>query len=269
MTYMNIPYILGKEPISFPQFNSIWKVQADDAYNIITSEGFVVPGLFITYEGKGILSQGNERYELHAGTFFFVQEGIPSEYKCQDNNWKFYYLDFNSLDAIRNLKIPVSKVETTGKVAEAVLLCERIIDTLIAESFGYAYSSNIFLQQLLVLFARELESGQTSRQTELNNILIYIHRNMDKGIRVEELIERSGLSRTSFFSRFRALTGQSPSEYMQNLKLESAKVSLETTSLSVKEISSQLQFYDEFHFSKLFKRKYGQSPSNWRSSRGT
>jgi AraC-like DNA-binding protein len=267
MSYMNIPYVLGKAPITFPQFISIWKVQANDAYNIINREGFVVPGLFITYEGKGILSQGNNRHELQAGTFFFVQEAIVTEYRCQDDNWKFYYLDFSSLDMIRNLQLPVSTVETTGKVAEAVLLCERMIDTLIAESFGYAYSANIILQQLLVLLARENESSPTLRQTELDNILIYIHRNMDKGIRVEELIERSGLSRTAFFSRFRALTGQSPSEYMLNLKLESAKVSLETTSLTVKEIASHLQFYDEFHFSKLFKRKYGQSPSTWRSSR--
>jgi len=267
MSYMNIPYVLEKAPITFSQLISIWKVEANDAYNITKSEGFVVPGLFITYEGKGILSQGNSLYELKAGTFFFVQEAIASEYRCQDNNWKFYFLDFSSFDVIRNLQLPVNKVETTRKVAESVLLCECMIDTLIAESFGYDYSANILLQQLLILFAREQVSEPASRHTELDNILIYLHRNMDKSIRVEELIERSGMSRTAFFSRFRALTNQSPSEYMLNLKLESAKVSLETTNLTIKEIASHLQFYDEFHFSKLFKRKYGQSPSTWRSSK--
>lgn len=41
---------------------------------------------------------------------------------------------------------------------------------------------------------------------------------------------------------------------MLKLKLESAKVSLDTTSLSAKKIASALHFYDEFHFSKLFKK---------------
>ncbi|MBP1962769.1 AraC family transcriptional regulator [Paenibacillus aceris] len=264
MSYMNIPYGLGRNPIPLSQFISIWKVQANDAYNINKGKGFDVPGLFITYEGKGLLSQGEQHHELHAGTYFFVQDAISSTYRCQDNDWKFYFLDFSSLDVMHVLQLPVSRVVSTGKVAEAIHLCERMIDTLIAEPFGYAYSANIILQELLLLFAREHSAAPTSRHTELNKILIFIHRNMDKVIRVEELIEQSGLSRTTFFSRFRSITGLSPSDYMLNLKLESAKVSLETTNVSVKEIAAHLQFYDEFHFSKLFKRKYGLSPTAFR-----
>jgi len=94
-----------------------------------------------------------------------------------------------------------------------------------------------------------------------------MHKNIDKSFRVDELVRRSGMSRTSFFTRFRAVTGYSPNDYMLMLKLESAKVSLETTSLSVKEIGSKLQFYDEFHFSKLFKRRFGLSPSAFRGTR--
>ncbi|WP_171686776.1 helix-turn-helix transcriptional regulator [Paenibacillus planticolens] len=264
MSYMNIPYGLDREPIPLPQFISIWKVQANDTYNISKGKGFDVPGLFITYEGKGILSQGEQHHELHAGTCFFVQEAIPSTYRCQNNDWKFYFLDFSSLDVMPFLQLPVGRVIATGKVADAIQLCERMIDTLIAEPFGYAYSANMILQELLLLFAKEHSAAPSSRHTELNNILIYIHRNMNKAIRIEELIAQSGLSRTTFFSRFRSITGQSPSDYILNLKLESAKVSLETTNVSLKEIAAHLQFYDEFHFSKLFKRKYGLSPSAFR-----
>ncbi|WP_269432460.1 helix-turn-helix domain-containing protein [Gordoniibacillus kamchatkensis] len=63
---------------------------------------------------------------------------------------------------------------------------------------------------------------------------------------------------------FRSRTGMSPSRYMQGLKLDSAKAALETTRLSVKEIAAALHFYDEFHFSKLFKQRYGISPREYR-----
>ncbi|MCY9656798.1 helix-turn-helix domain-containing protein [Paenibacillus chondroitinus] len=264
MSFMNIPYGLGSTPIPLASFISIWKVQANDSYQITKGKGFEVPGLFITYEGKGILTQDEQHYELHAGTYFFVRDGIAATYRCQGNDWKFYFLDFNSMDAVHALHLPVQKVVSTGKAADAIQHCERIIDLLIAEPFGYAYSTNIILQEVMLLFAKEHSAALPARHTELNKIMIYIHRNLDKVIRVDELIDQSGMSRTTFFSRFRSLTGLSPTEYMLNLKLESAKVSLETTSLSVKEIAAYLQFYDEFHFSKLFKRKFGLSPSAFR-----
>ncbi|MCF2938503.1 AraC family transcriptional regulator [Paenibacillus alkaliterrae] len=262
---MDIPYGLGeKSVVPLCKFISIWKVQANDAYQVSKGEGFNAPGLFITYKGKGTLSQSTDRHELHAGTYFFVQEAVPSTYRCQNDDWKFYFLDFSSLDMARFLQLPVCEVVSTGKLAEAIQLCERMIDNLIAQPTGYAYSANILLQEVLLLFAREQTVADNFRHTELNKILIYMHKNIDKPFRAEELVQKSGLSRTSFFTRFRSITGLSPSSYMLKLKLESAKASLETTNLSVKEIASGLHFYDEFHFSKLFKRSYGLSPSAFR-----
>lgn len=98
------------------------------------------------------------------------------------------------------LQLPLNEVVTTGKVAEAIQLCERIIDLLIAEPFGYAYSTNIILQEVMLLFAREHSAALPARHTELNKIMIYIHRNLDKVIRVDELITQSGMSRDYFLS---------------------------------------------------------------------
>ncbi|MFD0693193.1 AraC family transcriptional regulator [Paenibacillus sp. GCM10027628] len=265
MSYMNIPYNLGeKSAVPLCKFISIWKVQANHAYQVSKGEGFAAPGLFITYEGKGILTQSAERHELRQGTFFIVQESIPCAYRCQDDDWKFYFLDFSSLDMARFLRLPVGEVVSTEKVPETVQLCERLIDNLILQSAGYAYSANIFLQEVLLLLAREQSAPGTTGHADLDKVLYYMHKNIDKPLQVNDLVQKSGLSRTAFFSRFRTMTGLSPSVYMLKLKLESAKASLETTNMSVKEIASALHFYDEFHFSKLFKKHCGLSPSAYR-----
>jgi AraC-like DNA-binding protein len=268
MTYMDIPYKLEEVKPEAPscRFISIWKVQANDSYQVNKAGGFDSPGLFITYEGKGILTQGTMRHELRAGTYFFVHKEIPTAYRCLNHDWKFYFIDFNSLDMVHSLQLPAHEPVSSAKIAEALLLCEQIIDTLIAQPAGYTYSAHLRLQEILLLFARERTVTAMPRHAELNNILIYMHKHIDKPLRIEELIRQSGLSRTSFFTRFRAATGQSPSDYLLRLKLESAKVSLETTSLTVKEIAAKLQFYDEFHFSKLFKKHCGVSPSTYRRS---
>jgi AraC-like DNA-binding protein len=267
MSFMDIPYGLpAHTETNACQLGSIWKVQANDTYHVIKSNGFDLPGVFITYEGTGIIAQRNETFELYAGTFFIVQENIATSYRCQNNDWKFYFIDFSSLAMINSLQLPVCEVVSSGKIGEVLQKCEHLIETLIEQSIGYPYAANVLLQEILLLFAKEQSVTTRPQHKELNKIILYIHKHLDKAIRVEELVQLSGLARTTFFTRFRDITGQSPSEYMLKLKLESAKVSLETTTLSVKEIAANLQFYDEFHFSKLFKRKYGLSPSTLRLS---
>ncbi|WP_239696714.1 helix-turn-helix domain-containing protein [Paenibacillus oryzisoli] len=263
---MDIPYGLPtKHKISSCEFISIWEVHANDTYHVTKREGFHVPGIFITYEGNGILSQASETNVLQSGTYFIVQEGVPSTYHCQNNDWKFYFINFSSLDMSRFLELPINEVVSSGKIGLAMQKCEHLIDLLIEQQLGYEFTASILLQEILLLFAKERHAATTQQHQELNKIIIYMHKSIDKTIRVDELIAMSGLARTTFFTRFRSRTGLSPSDYMLKLKLESAKVSLETTNLSVKEISTNLQFYDEFHFSKLFKRHYDISPSAFRT----
>ncbi|MGO4495059.1 AraC family transcriptional regulator [Paenibacillus sp. 2RAB27] len=264
MTFINIPYELEKNDVPTPVLHSIWKVRADNSYEVLQREGFQFPGLFITYNGNGSIRIANRTYELDKNTFFFVESGIPAMYKCVNNDWKFYFIDFSQLNMTRNLKLPIREVISTGKMAEAIQLCERMIDSLIVQPLGHAYASNILLQEIMLLFTREHSVVGHTYHTELNQILIYIHRNLDKQIRIEDLLQLSGWSRTTFFTRFRTLTGLSPTDYLLKLKLASARVALETTSLSLKEIAAKLHFYDEFHFSKLFKKAFGQSPSTYR-----
>ncbi|KRF02279.1 hypothetical protein ASG89_24840 [Paenibacillus sp. Soil766] len=264
MTYIDIPYELEKRDVSLPLFHSIWKVHANNSYEVWKRGGFKCPGVFLTFDGKGSITLANQTYELEKNTFFFVEDSIPAMYKCLNNNWKFYFLDFSQLYMTRNLQLPIREVISTGKMAEAMQLCERMIDGLIAQPLGYEYASNILLQEMFLLFTREHSLVALSHHTELNQILIYIHRNLDKQIRIEDLLQLCGWSRTTFFNRFRALTGLSPTDYLLKLKLAAARVALETTSLSLKEIAAKLHFYDEFHFSKLFKKAFDQSPSMYR-----
>lgn len=268
MTYVNIPYRLGERSAApLCRFNTIWKVEANHTYHSKQPKGFYCPGLFLTYEGEGRFTQvqSGESYRLTPGTYFLVQEKTPCTYTCQEDDWKFFYVDFSSLDMVHSLRLPIYEVIETGELEEAVLRCEQLIDNLIVQPTGCAYTANILLQELLLLFARERPAPEPfRRRSEIDKALYAMHRNIGAPLDLGELVRNSGMSRTTFFTHFRAMTGLSPNAYMLQLKLESAKASLDTTSLSVKEIAAALHFYDEFHFSKLFKSRYGMSPSAYR-----
>jgi transcriptional regulator GlxA family with amidase domain len=66
--------------------------------------------------------------------------------------------------------------------------------------------------------------------------------------------------------RFRAATGQSPSEYLKNQRLGAATELLRTTNLSVGEVAWQIGLHDVSYFTSLFQKHTGLTPAKYRHS---
>jgi transcriptional regulator GlxA family with amidase domain len=81
---------------------------------------------------------------------------------------------------------------------------------------------------------------------------------------VSAMVERSGLSVRSFKRRFSAATGYTPVEYVQALRIEEAKQMLETETASIEEVSASVGYEDPTFFRRLFKRRAGVTPAQYR-----
>lgn len=82
---------------------------------------------------------------------------------------------------------------------------------------------------------------------------------------IQKLAELSGLSTSSFKRKFHATYEQTPTQYINNQRLQKAKELLEISNLSISQIAYQLGFNDPAYFSRLFKKKFNLSPSSFRS----
>lgn len=81
---------------------------------------------------------------------------------------------------------------------------------------------------------------------------------------LKSVAEELHVSPRTLIRRFKRATGQTPSNYVQDLRLETAKRLLETTSNSVDEIVYQVGYQDESSFRRLFKRRIQMSPREYR-----
>lgn len=81
---------------------------------------------------------------------------------------------------------------------------------------------------------------------------------------VAAMVEMSGLPERSFNRRFFRATGQSPMDCVQSLRLEEAKQVLETTDLPIEAIANDVGYEDASSFSRLFRRKTGITPAQYR-----
>lgn len=83
---------------------------------------------------------------------------------------------------------------------------------------------------------------------------------------IKQLCAEVGMSRTSFYNRLKTLTGQAPSDYIFNYKMEKAKMLLTTRKYSVTDIANMLGFCDAKYFGKRFKGVYAIPPSQFADS---
>lgn len=94
----------------------------------------------------------------------------------------------------------------------------------------------------------------------------FISKRIAEPLRVADLAKHAKMSVSAFAHNYRRITGESPYRTVQRLKLETAKHYLLRDRLTVKECAARLGFSSDFHFSRLFKRIEGLSPTQYRHS---
>jgi transcriptional regulator GlxA family with amidase domain len=83
-------------------------------------------------------------------------------------------------------------------------------------------------------------------------------------ITTKQMADSASLS-VDYFSRlFKKETSVSPQHYLKNVRLRAACVFLESSELSVKELSTRAGFKDQSHFVRDFQKAYGVSPMRHR-----
>ncbi len=92
----------------------------------------------------------------------------------------------------------------------------------------------------------------------------YIETNIQEKISVEHLSSRLAVGRRNFDRRFIKATGNTPVEYSQRVKIESAKKAFETSRKTINEVMYQVGYSDVKAFREVFRKITGMSPLAYR-----
>ncbi|WP_224998795.1 GlxA family transcriptional regulator [Cesiribacter sp. SM1] len=93
----------------------------------------------------------------------------------------------------------------------------------------------------------------------------YIENNLQERITVDELASMLALSRRNLERRFKKATSNSVVEYMQRVKIEAAKLSLESARENINEVMYNVGYTDPKAFRTTFKKITGLSPVQYRN----
>jgi transcriptional regulator GlxA family with amidase domain len=93
----------------------------------------------------------------------------------------------------------------------------------------------------------------------------YIENNIQEKISFEHLSSTFAVSRRNFDRRFIKATGNTPLEYSQRVKIESAKKAFETSRKTINEVMYEVGYSDVKAFREVFRKITGISPLEYRN----
>ncbi len=128
---------------------------------------------------------------------------------------------------------------------------------------GNKRKANLYFELLLLeLDETKRHIGAVEVAAKIKNL---IHDNPEVFFSNEELAQAANVSVKTAENKFKAAYGKTIHAYILDFKIKEAITTFEVfPEMSIKEIAYNLGFYDEYHFSKQFKKITGKSPSEYK-----
>jgi AraC family transcriptional regulator of arabinose operon len=110
-----------------------------------------------------------------------------------------------------------------------------------------------------------VEKRTSNADIYLNFSVQYIKNHIHAEIKINDLANTIGISSTYLLEIFKNKLGVSPKQYLNNLRLTTAKKMLSETDMSVTQIARSVGYDDVLTFSRFFKSHEKQAPSTYRN----
>jgi AraC family transcriptional regulator len=156
---------------------------------------------------------------------------------------------------------------TIEQLARALLTADAV-----AGSFARLYADSIgvaIVTRLLDAYsncASPVSRTKTSAlvRWRLNRATEYIEAHLGDAITLADIANATRLSRMHFAAQFKAATGLRPHEYVLRRRVERAKELLCRSNLTLVDVALSVGFQTQAHFTTVFRRFVGDTPSMWR-----
>lgn len=124
----------------------------------------------------------------------------------------------------------------------------------------------VYLQQRYSVKPVDLKTYRGGMpKNRLNRVLEFIAEHGTEDLPLTKLAEIAGMSTHYFSELFRQSVGVSPHQYLLQQRIDRAKTLLQETALPLAEISLMSGFQDQSHFTKVFRKLVGTTPSRYRT----
>lgn len=229
---------------------------------------FYEPYLFIfVKEGCMYLDYKGRRYEAHKNECLLFDCRLTHCYYAKgDTLFQFIHFGGNISDYyVQRICQNDQYAFTPSNPQDLSAALSRLL-VYTGEPVPQEHMISAAIHQLLALCLAGSETHSSLNGQRVIKAVRYMTDHLAEPISLEDIAGQTGLN-PSYFSRlFRRYTDTSPYDYLTNLRISHGKMLLITTSESVTSISEACGFGDPVQFTKIFKKKSGFTPLQFRRS---
>lgn len=222
-------------------------------------------------KGEGSYRVSNKVFQVTENDFFVLPVRYANGLESSNRNpWSIYWAYFSGSQAAKvvqhlvgNGYSPKKAKPLVGRIAQFndilhhLELMENIENLVYANSRFYSFLCSF---RLMVLSSRKHGTKDSVIQS-----IEYMRENISNVVTLEDLAEVAGLSVSHYCAMFKQKTMQTPMQLYTSMKIQRACQLLQNRNQTIKAISYSLGFFDQYHFSKVFKQIMGVSPKNFRN----
>ncbi|MEW5562820.1 AraC family transcriptional regulator [Enterobacter asburiae] len=267
-TTYNIPLVIDENVISSGiSLISLWHTLADESYKVIwprDKKKPLIPNSWVaiyTLQGCGqlLLRDGTEII-LNGNCIIFLKPMDIQSYHCAGLLWEQYWMEFIPTNV---MEIPLLQ---TGIIYNGEIFNQELSEVALLIAHKDPLKNNLavaFLTKMIYQWICLIsENGKKDALLiQIEKLLSVLHSDLQRNWSVTEMAQKMQCSEQYLRRLFLRYTGKTPKEYYLDARLDLAHSLLRQEGQSVGKVADMLNFFDSFHFSKAFKRRFGLPPS--------
>jgi len=229
--------------------------------------------IHVVIDGKGILDFCGKRWNISKDQMFILFPGMESTYYAdKEDPWYYCWIGFQGESAgkiVENIgfdpQTPVLTFKDAYKIENEVkrMLGAREL-TLDGKLRRNAGMMEILSDMIRESARRTDNDGITNIYSYSEYAVRYINNHFSEKIRIQDLADHIGISRSYLVKLMKQETGMSPQEYLIETRMRRASDLLSRTQDSIKVVATECGYDDALAFSKVFKSRFGLNPSEYR-----
>lgn len=215
-------------------------------------------------DGEAVYSYTNKEMHVEPKSFLYLPKGKP--YKIE-RPVKSHCIIVDFL--VKNDSIAPPAFTRVYDFNELHDVFVRLCKVFTSKKCNYISESKSFFYKILSLIQHyeKTDYMPSSHYKKIEPAITHIQKHYTTGeINMDTLADLSGISKRYLSSQFVKYFKLSPKQYIIQLQLSLARELLLNSELSISKIAINCGFKNEYYFSKLFKKKIGESPSTYRKS---
>lgn len=226
-------------------------------------KGFPFTRLYYIYSGSAELSCKGKTIIMMPGNMYLLPTGLPIAYQSLGQMEQlFFHITLATPEGFDLL----SQIDEPCQLPCSESYLAYLKDLCTAKDYGRLMQLKTCISQNIVdcLLSKPVPVPTKPYSQAVLQAMTHIQNNLTIQLTGEQIAHAVGVSLSFLNKRFKTETGISLGAYQDKLIFSRANQLLAEQQLSLKEISQQLGFCDQYYFSRRFKAKMGKTPSQYR-----